>query len=69
MEKLYTGGGDKGYTNTLSQRRISKSDILIDLLGTVDELEAALGVAKTFMSDKAFWRDGRACRRKAVGNG
>ncbi len=67
MDKLYTGGGDKGYTSTLSQRRISKSDILIDLLGTVDELEAALGVAKTFMSDKKLIKDTEAIQKKLFG--
>ena len=67
MAKLYTGGGDKGYTQTLSQRRISKSDILIDLLGTVDELEAALGVAKTFMSDKELIEDTEAIQKKLFG--
>lgn len=67
MNKLYTGGGDKGYTSTLSQRRISKADILIELIGTLDELEAMLGVAKSFTADKELAKDIEAIQKKLFG--
>ena len=44
---LYTKKGDKGTTKTLrSSDRISKSSSLINALGTVDELNAWLGLIK-----------------------
>lgn len=45
---LYTGYGDKGTTTLYDckQGRISKSAILIEALGSVDELNAYLGVVK-----------------------
>ncbi|MGI9118242.1 MAG: cob(I)yrinic acid a,c-diamide adenosyltransferase [Minisyncoccia bacterium] len=46
---LYTGKGDKGTTKLFdspSGVRVSKSDILFDALGTVDELNSFLGLCK-----------------------
>jgi cob(I)alamin adenosyltransferase len=45
---LYTGKGDGGTTNTFGcdQQRISKSSELPEALGTLDELNAFLGLAK-----------------------
>lgn len=48
MEALYTGRGDGGYTQTISEKRISKADLLIDLIGTTDEASAALGLARAY---------------------
>ena len=49
---LYTGFGDKGTTTLFDckQTRISKSALLIDALGTVDELNAFLGIIKVYSS-------------------
>lgn len=49
--KLYTGSGDKGYTKTQSSFRVSKSDSIIELIGTLEELEASLEAAGCFVSD------------------
>ena len=55
---LYTGKGDKGTTklfNTPSGERISKGDVIFEALGTVDELNAHIGLLKVKTDDgKAF---------------
>lgn len=43
LTKIYTRKGDKGYT-TLGDKRISKDDLLIEALGTIDELNSAIGM-------------------------
>lgn len=43
LTKIYTRKGDEGYT-TLGDNRIPKDDLLIEALGTVDELNSFLGV-------------------------
>jgi len=47
---LYTGFGDKGTTTLFDckQTRISKSAALIEALGSVDELNAYLGIIKVY---------------------
>jgi len=47
---LYTGFGDNGTTTLFDckQGRISKSSILVEALGTVDELNAYLGIIKVY---------------------
>ncbi len=67
MDKVYTGLGDKGYTETFSQKRISKADIIIELLGSLDELSASLGVAKSQNFDEALNSDIEAIQKKLVG--
>lgn len=57
MDKIYTGGGDKGYTKTLSNFRISKSDAVIELLGTCDEFSAALMTAAADITDADLKKD------------
>ena len=50
---LYTGFGDKGTTTLFDckQTRISKSALLIEALGSVDELNAYLGIIKVYSND------------------
>ena len=43
--KIYTRTGDDGTTGLVGGERISKSDPRIDCYGTVDELNAAIGLA------------------------
>lgn len=43
---IITGRGDDGETDLLFGRRISKTSLRIEVLGTVDELNAALGLAR-----------------------
>lgn len=46
MSKIYTKTGDDGTTGLLSSRRVTKDDPRIEAYGTVDELNAALGVVR-----------------------
>ncbi|MFA5773072.1 MAG: cob(I)yrinic acid a,c-diamide adenosyltransferase [Candidatus Paceibacterota bacterium] len=58
---LYTGFGDKGTTTLFGckQGRISKSSILIEALGSVDELNAYLGIIKVYsLIDKIMLKIG-----------
>lgn len=43
--KIYTRGGDGGETGLLGGDRVPKSDPRVDAYGTVDELNASLGLA------------------------
>lgn len=43
--RIYTGVGDQGDTQLLGGRSTRKTDIRIELLGQLDELNAALGLA------------------------
>lgn len=49
--RIYTRTGDAGETSLGGGRRVSKADAWIEALGTVDELNAALGLARTYLSD------------------
>lgn len=44
--KIYTRQGDNGTTGLLGADRISKADLRIECIGTVDELNAAIGLAQ-----------------------
>lgn len=41
---IYTRTGDKGQTSFRNGQRISKSDLRVDVYGTVDELNSVIGV-------------------------
>lgn len=51
LVKIYTRGGDKGDTSLIGGKRVSKSSTRINAYGNVDELNAALGVAISFLDD------------------
>ncbi len=52
--KIYTRTGDDGTTGIIGGARLSKADLLIEVIGEVDELNAALGLARTVvLSDVA----------------
>lgn len=42
--KIYTKGGDKGQTSLLGGTRVAKSSLRIEAYGTVDELNAHIGL-------------------------
>ena len=51
---LYTGLGDKGTTTLYhcDQGRISKSASIIEALGSLDELNAYLGIVKVYAKEE-----------------
>ena len=46
MTKYYSGTGDDGTTGILGKGRISKDSVRMETIGTIDEANAALGVAR-----------------------
>lgn len=54
MPKLYTKTGDKGTTCLYDMRSVSKSNIIIDFLGDLDELSAHIGLLCAFLGDKVI---------------
>ena len=56
---IVTKTGDKGETSLMYGRRLPKADLRVDAYGCIDELNAALGVARSisidkFLSDEIF---------------
>jgi len=49
--KIYTRTGDAGQTSLYDSTRVSKDDIRVESYGTIDELNATLGVSKRFLKD------------------
>ena len=49
--KIYTRTGDSGETSLFDNSRVSKADARVDAYGEVDELNAALGVARSASLD------------------
>jgi cob(I)alamin adenosyltransferase len=45
--KIYTKTGDDGSTGLLGSRRVPKDDARIEAYGTIDELNAVLGIARS----------------------
>ena len=44
---MYTGKGDNGFTNLLGRERVPKHDPQPEAYGTVDEAQAAMGIARS----------------------
>ena len=58
--KIYTKTGDQGITGLLGKGRVPKDDVRIEAYGTVDELNAVLGVVRAHGLDLAL--DGLAAQ-------
>ena len=50
---VYTRTGDEGTTSLVGGTRVSKTDIRLESYGTVDELNAQLGLLMTYIEDDA----------------
>lgn len=50
--KIYTKTGDKGTTSLVGGTRVSKTHIRLEAYGTVDELNANLGLLATYLSEE-----------------
>lgn len=48
---IYTRKGDRGSTRLFSGETVSKDDLRVQCYGTLDELQAQLGMARAFMRD------------------
>lgn len=51
LTRIYTRGGDKGETSLGDGRRVAKDDLRVEAYGTVDEANAALGLARLQCAD------------------
>lgn len=52
--KIYTKTGDAGETRLYGGTKVDKDDLRVDTYGTVDELNAVIGVARSFGLDGAL---------------
>ena len=52
MPTYYTGTGDKGETGTLSEKRVSKASGIIEAIGSIDELNSAVGISVCKVTDE-----------------
>jgi cob(I)alamin adenosyltransferase len=50
LTRIYTRGGDKGETSLGDGRRVAKDDLRVAAYGTVDEANAAIGMARLYLS-------------------
>lgn len=48
---VYTRTGDAGQTSLIGGTRVSKTDLRLEAYGTVDELNAQLGLLHTYLTD------------------
>jgi cob(I)alamin adenosyltransferase len=51
LSKIYTRTGDDGTTALGSGRRVSKYDLRVEAYGTLDETNAAIGIARFYTKD------------------
>jgi cob(I)alamin adenosyltransferase len=52
--KIYTKTGDAGQTALFGGRRVSKSDLRVEAYGTVDELNAFIGLLRDYIQEEAL---------------
>jgi cob(I)alamin adenosyltransferase len=48
MQKIYTKTGDDGTTDIGNNKRIAKDDLIIEVYGTIDELNSAIGIVLAY---------------------
>jgi len=53
LTRIYTKGGDKGTTSLGTGKRVPKHDLRVEAFGTVDEANAAIGLARLHTSGDA----------------
>lgn len=51
LNRIYTRGGDRGFTSLVGGQRVSKDSLRIDCFGIVDELNSHLGLAAVSASE------------------
>jgi cob(I)alamin adenosyltransferase len=63
---IVTKTGDKGETSLMYGHRVSKSDPRVDAYGCVDELTAALGLARSIATDKFIFDEILAAQKDLI---
>src|SRR5580704_15949374 len=53
LNRIYTKGGDKGETSLVGGQRVPKDDPRIEAFGSVDELNAFIGLARASCQESA----------------
>jgi cob(I)alamin adenosyltransferase len=53
IDRVYTKGGDKGETSLIGGERVGKDDARLECYGTVDELNATLGLVRVALEASA----------------
>ncbi|RLC61245.1 MAG: cob(I)yrinic acid a,c-diamide adenosyltransferase [Chloroflexi bacterium] len=66
MTALYTRGGDNGSTSTPGSGRISKADLRLEALGTIDELGAVVGLAHSLAGPSEHLQILRSVQEKLI---
>ena len=51
MARFYSGKGDEGKTSLIGGKRVNKSDLRVEVNGTLDEASAATGVLRSFLDN------------------
>ena len=54
LDRIYTGGGDAGATSLGSGERVAKSNIRVQAYGTVDEVNAIIGLVHAHLGDQSL---------------
>ena len=52
LSKIITKTGDDGSTGLANNKRVSKADNIIDAIGTIDELNSAIGLVRVSCNNK-----------------
>ena len=53
LNRIYTRTGDSGQTGLVGGQRVPKDDLRIDCYGTIDELNACIGLARATAEESA----------------
>lgn len=65
--KVYTRTGDKGETSLFSRQRVTKDHIRVEAYGTVDEANAAIGLARALLGARHWAEKLRTIQQQLVG--
>lgn len=57
LSRIYTGAGDGGKSDTLAQKNISKASPIFEVLGSLDECSAFLGLARSGIDGERLCAD------------
>lgn len=57
MKRIYTRTGDRGTTGIHGKQRVPKDDIRIEANGTLDELNAVIGIVRSLLAPEHEWQE------------